>query len=495
MNVLDRVIASVSPAWGARRVAARATLDQIRGYDAAKTSRRTENWRTSNSSANAEVALAGSRPRDRIRDLVRNDPWAASAVRRSAVAMVGTGIVPQILDKRISESRREAVMKKWRWFVDHCDPEGRLDYYGQQYVGARCLKESGEFLVRIIRHPASSGMTVPLQLQLMEPDYLDSAKNEAAAEGGVIIQGVEFDRHGRRVAYWLFPRHPGENLLWSGFVGAEESVRQSADNYLHVFFQDRPGQVRGVPDLASAVLKIRDIKELDDAKLWQSKIASCLVGVITKSDGPAKSGLSAKTDAGEPMRRMSPGTFLQGQPGDKVEFSSPPQDSAYPEQMRGQLTAVSAAAGLSYEQLTGDLSNLNFSSIKAGRNDHYDLLDVQQHIFFVQQLCVPVWNLFAQYVIAAGDWPATKDLSARHVPPKRRWVDATREVPALKEAVRSGFTSLSEIWVEQGEDPDERMADIQRTNEALDRHGIILDSDPRKSAGIARDVAKPPAEP
>jgi capsid protein len=87
-----------------------------------------------------------------------------------------------------------------------------------------------------------------MRLQVLEPDYLDLHRNGVVtAGGGQIIDGIEFDKQGRRVAYWLFTSHPGSaRLMTTQFA----SVRVPADRVLHIYRVDRPGQVRGVPWLA-----------------------------------------------------------------------------------------------------------------------------------------------------------------------------------------------------------------------------------------------------
>ena len=490
MTWLDQAILNVAPVWGAKRIAARAAVDQLRAYDLAKNSRRTEGWLAADSGANAEIASAGDRPRNRARDFVRNNMWASAAVRKLATKVVGTGIVPRLQADSAAPARRKALMALWNEWVEHCDPEGRHDFYGLQHLAVRCMFESGEVLIRKIRLPSSSKLKIPFQIQILEPDHLDSSRIETHQDGSAIIMGVHFNKDGSRRGYWMFPQHPGEVISsWSG-MSRLESEFVPAKEILHVFAQDRPGQVRGVTAFAAAGLKLRDLDEYDDAELWKKKIAACFVGFVSSPSGTAKPmGLSSPNAAGERSRRMAPGQMLNGLPGEEVTFSSPPTDDTYADYMRCQLRAIASGIGCTYEQLTGDLSALNFSSIKAGLNDFYDLLDYWQYIVFIKQFCQPVWEVFAEYAIASGAWPASKPLLPRWVPPRRRWVDITKEIPALIEAVQAGFMPLSEIYAEQGEDADERLDEIARMNQALDERGIVLTSDARTEIAASRAAA------
>ena len=242
MSRLERLIEYVSPRLAAKRAAYRASLDLARAYDAAKVGRRTDSWLVGSGSANAEIAAGAARIRARARDLVRNNPWAAQAVRKLATKVIGTGIVPRPVTE--DERQRAAIMGAWHGFVDQSDPEGQLDWNGQCSLGSRTLYEAGEVLFRFWPRPASWGLKVPLQVQVLEPDWIDSSVHRALDNGGAIINGVEFDAYGRRVAYWLFQQHPGDLSVFTRRGLASQRVE--AGYVLHCFDPQRPGQVRGV---------------------------------------------------------------------------------------------------------------------------------------------------------------------------------------------------------------------------------------------------------
>ncbi len=66
-------------------------------------------------------------------------------------------------------------------------------------------------------------------------------------------------------------------------------------------------------------------------------------------------------------------------------------------------------------------------------------------------------------------------------PPRREMVDPTKEVPALKDAVRSGFVTLSDAIRQGGKDPDQHFDEYKADTERLDKLELILDTDPRKT--------------
>lgn len=258
MNWLDQMIGAVAPGAGLRRARQRQMMGVLaRAYEGARQGRRTEGWIAAGTGANAEIAPALARLRDRSRDLVRNNPYAGKAVQALVSNMVGTGLMPRARAADAEVSRQ--ADRLWLDFAATADADGLTDFAGLQALIVRGLVESGEVLVRLRERRAEDGLAVPLQLQVLEADHLDSWKTGELADGGFILQGIEFDALGRRRAYWLFPTHPGDGR------GALVATRVPADRVLHLFERLRPGQVPGVPWFAPVMLKLRDLDAYDEA--------------------------------------------------------------------------------------------------------------------------------------------------------------------------------------------------------------------------------------
>ncbi|MBF0436480.1 MAG: phage portal protein, partial [Magnetococcales bacterium] len=182
MNILDRIVTTFSPEMGLRRVRARGAIDVLRReYDGAKTGRRTDGWITPGNDANAEIAIASTRLRNRARDLVRNNPFAAKAIFTYASSMVGSGIRPRPkADSKILDAQ---VTSLWEDFSNQCDADGRTNFYGIQTLMVRSMVESGECLLHMINRPSSFGLAVPLQLRVLEADHLDVTRDHTLPGG------------------------------------------------------------------------------------------------------------------------------------------------------------------------------------------------------------------------------------------------------------------------------------------------------------------------
>lgn len=492
MNWLDRAVGFVSPAAGLCRVRARAAMTVLRrGYEGAKLGRRTEGWIAPPTGANAEIATAASRLRARSRDLVRNNPFASKAVQALVGNLAGTGIMPPA---RADEATlADAADRLWARFADECDADGRTDFYGLQSLVARTMAESGECLVRLRQRRAADpgsgpgrALAVPLQLQVLEPDHLDAGRDRELPNGGIVFQGIEFDALGRRVAYWLFPVHPGEV---AGFRRPSLASRPvAAGNVLHVYERLRPDQVRGVPWFAPAMLRLRDLEEYDDAELVRKKIKACFAAFVLNAEDDETLGEAATDNSGRRVESFEPGMIEYLAAGKDVKFAAPAASGGYGEYMRQQLHAVAAGVGLTYELLTGDLSQVNYSSIRAGLIEFRRRMEALQWQVLVPALCQPTWRRFVDVAQAVGALPAG-EIDGEWTAPRFEAVDPLKDVQADILAVRAGLMTLKEAIARQGYDPADVLAEIAATNAELDRLGVVLDTDPRKATRTGQ--AKP----
>src|SRR6187549_344292 len=288
LNALDRFAMAVAPSWALNRLRSRAAaLALARNYEAASGGRRTVGWTRSGADANATNAPALHILRAHARDLVRNNGWAKRGVSVIGNNAVGWGIVPKAKGADGWKSAAAGDLgRRWEEWADstQCDADGRTTFYGLQRLAMRTIATAGEVLIRRRRRRAEDGLALPLQIQILEPDFLDTAKDGLSESGGQIIQGVEFDRLGRRVAYWLFDQHPGSGRL-APRGASFTSRRIPATEVLHVFRVDRPGQVRGISWFAPIIIKLKDFDDYDDATLMRAKIAACFSAFVKDVTG------------------------------------------------------------------------------------------------------------------------------------------------------------------------------------------------------------------
>jgi lambda family phage portal protein len=450
---------------------------QVRAFDAASRRDRTSGWHTTGASANNEIGPALNLLRDRCRDLARNDAYISRAMNVIRTNVVGTGIRPSLDGEQPIEAR-------WKQWADTpaCDADGVHDLYGLQGLAMRAVAESGEVLIRWRPRRTEDNLPVPLQLQIIEADHLDTSKDGVADRNSHRwVQGVEFDGRGKRVAYWIHRNHPGDRA----FAGLLESVRVPADQILHLYRVDRPGQVRGVPWAAPVAIRTRELKDYEDAQLLRQKIAACFAAFEHDSPygaedlskiSPAGGGEGSESDGSLGDEMIEPGMIHRLAAGKTVAFSQPPSIQNYDEFVKRQLRAIAVGLGLSYEALAGDLQGVSFSSGRMGHLEFQRNIQSWQASIMITQFCRPVWGWFLEAAKLMGERVPGVDHS--WITPRREMIDPTREVPATIAAIRGGLGTLTDAIRAMGKDPEEVFRTLARERALLAELGLTVESDP-----------------
>lgn len=433
-------------------------------YDAASTRRRIANWNATDAGINSLLTEAGETLRARSHDIVRKNPWASRIVDEYVADAIGTGIVPQ--SKHENGDVRRAIRALWNDFVEESDAHGLTNLYGQMALILRSMIVAGEVLIRKRPRLAQDGLAVPLQLQVLEPEHLPWALNRMEANGNVIRNGIEFDRIGRRVAYHLYREHPGELPM---FGAAREITRVPADQIIHAFRVLRPGQVRGEPWLAKILTKLWHLDQYEDAQLDKQKIAAMMVGFITEPN-PEDSLPGNETDTagsetapdGTDFLSLEPGTLQKLVPGEAIEFSTPPTVGDYEPFSRQQLRGAAAGVGMPYDKVSGDLTQVNYSSIRAGLLAYRRIVEQFQFTQFIWQVCRPIYNAFLEQAALSGalNLPgyAANPRPYRKVEwrtPRWDWVDPEKDIKAEQLLVDNLWKPDSAVINELGYDEDE----------------------------------------
>lgn len=431
-------------------------------WDAAGGGNRLANW------AAPSTAFASTIPapmmRERARDAYRNNPWARRAADALAVGAVGAGIKPQA---RADGELKRRLQQEWLLWTDAADFAGRYDFYGLQQAALRTMLVDGEAIVRLLVEP---GQRVPLQLQLLTGEYLDSSRVD-----GQTLNGIEYDAAGRRVAYWLYSKHPAD-------APNMQSVRVPAEQVIHLYAPIQPGVERGVSWLAPALVALRELQEFVEAALVRQKIASLFCGYVQTADG-----LNPLIEqAGVPS--LEPGSMCRLQPGETVEFTQPPDGGqTYEPFVRQQLRAIASALNVPYEILSGDVSQVTFASGRHALLEYRRQLESIQHHIVVFQLCRPVWEAWTRLAVAAGVLPEGDYSDVRWIAPQVSMLDQRMEVQSTIAQIRAGLISRSEAVSMVGWDAEQIDHEIAEDNRRADALGAVYDSDPRKTTAQGQE--------
>lgn len=481
MNFLDKAIGFFSPGAGFRRVQNRARMlamdGQVRKYEGAAEGRRHSNWLMKNNpSVNQLINKDLKNLVTRSRELTINNGYARSAPYKIANSVVGTGILPAVvIQDTVENGQIKSVANKdklqlmvqaaWKEWADElsCDYNGDFNFYGLQYLAMRTIVVSGEVLALRKRVTIDTNK-YGFQVLLLEGDYIDTSRNtDKDPDGGYTMYGIKYDRFSKRAGYWIFDRHPSEGSAVSSFVKMEDII--------HVFDVERTGQNRGVPAASSTILKQRDLDDYEDAELLGKKASACLPIFITNTD-PEGEGSEEKIEA------IEPGAINYLNPGESVSSFAPAPNPGFSEFTKTQHRAIAAGYLMTYEMLTGDLSNVNFSSGRMGWIEFQRQVYNWQYLMLIPKFCDKVFQWFVESLPVAQNFDRNIKVKASWTAPRREMIDPTKETNAKRTAMRSGLQSWSETVRQDGYNPEDVLREMAEDQKKFVAAGLMPDWTP-----------------
>lgn len=473
-------------------------IDPQARYEAASQGRRMAGWNPPNTGPVSVVAPALPALRSRIRDLVRNDPIAASAVRVYANSVVGSGIMCRSTTE--DPELKAKITKVWNTWAKSASVCG-ADFYGLQVQVVRALITDGEALLRIVPRQLGEGLDVPFQLQPLESDMLPLLDADIAPglpAGNVIRSGIELDKHGRRVAYWLHTQHPGERNAFDPATMTSELVRVPADQVMHVFDPHRLGQLRGVSPLAAVAVKLKHIGDFDDAVLERQHLANLFTAFIIRptpsGTNDPMTGLPVGGGLDQPIATLEPGASVELLPGEDIKFAAPPDAGTnYSEYYRTQLLATAAGVGIPPEMLTGELRDVSDRTLRFSVGEFRRRVDQIIWTVLVPRFLQPTREAFGRFAVLGGqismdELPEVENCT--WAPQAQAAIHPTQDLQAAKMAVDAGFRSRASVIASFGDDPEQ--VDIERAEDMTRAAALGLQTP--EEAKTAAEVAKLEAE-
>ncbi len=358
-------------------------------YDGAKTTRFTDHWMPRIGDADSDTLDDLEMLRARSSDLARNDGHAAGILETEVSNVVGTGFKaePTIDFKalKISPERAEEIgdemQRVWRLWQPWADVSNRLDFRDMEQLVFRSILERGDvFLIR--KTKTDNRRPLSFCWQVIEADRVDTptmiTRDFDLPDGHQLSAGIETDRNGEPVFYYVLKNHPGSDSFSFAFQNAREKDferipafdDQGRPNVIHLFHQKRPGQTRGVPFFAPVLLYFQNLADWMDAELVAQRLAACF-GLIFNKDtagGDATvrpTGITLTDTEGRNIEDIQPGmianTFDTGVTQVKSERPGDLFDPFFSRVIR----IMCAGVGLPYELVAKDFSESNYSNMRA----------------------------------------------------------------------------------------------------------------------------------
>jgi lambda family phage portal protein len=471
-----------------------------RMYEGAKFSRLTADWVTGNTSADSEIYGSAQKLRDRARQLCRDNDYARQALRAIEGNVVGQGIPFQAQVRmqrgggRLDSAINDQIEQAWRRWTRarFCHTGGKLTFHDIERLVVRSVAESGEVFVRLVKQPFG-GSPVPLALEVLEADLLDDGLNGRSQQGNEIRMGVEVDTWGRPVAYHFLAYHPGDYQFSNQQISTQRHKRVPAEEIIHLYRVERPGQTRGVTWFASAIQRLHHVQGYEQAEVVRARASSALMGFITSPEGELQGD---EVMNGERVSNFEPGVFKYLSPGESVtvpQLDAP--DNQFEPFLRAMLRAMAAGVGCSYETISRDFSQTNYSSSRLSLLEDRDHWRILQN-WMIENLHQRVFDVWLDMAVLSGALPlANYELQAdrykavRWMPRGWAWVDPAKEVEAYAMAVRNGFKTLAEVVAEQGGDLEELMQARRQELDDAEALDLKFDTDPGADASPAASTA------
>lgn len=490
----------------ARLIAPVAPRQAVRMYAGAKASRLTEGFGAITTSADSELSTSLRTLRARSRQLMRDAPYAKRARVIVVNNVIGAGIGLQAAvtnnSDELNEPLNDAIERAWgEWCAAaQCHTGGSLHFSDFERAAMAQVFEAGEVFIRL--HPRRFGDSeVPLALELIEAERLaDQFQPGPQAAGAMVRLGIEVDEFYRPVAYWIRRAHPGDLGLPPAL--RDQLERVPASQILHLRLIDRWPQTRGEPWLHTALRKLNDIDGTTEAEIVAARAAANYVGFIETAE-PTVPGSTEQADGTREVT-LEPGTVERLAVGEKFNGYSPNRPNANLDPfLRFMLREVAAGIGVSYESLSRDYSQSNYSSSRLALLDDRDLWRVLQQ-WWLRAFRVPLHRAWLQQAVLARAIPRIgleayaldprKYDAARFKPRGWSWIDPTKEVEAFKAAVRCGFTTVSDVIAQTGagRDLEDVLAERGRELKLMEAEGLQFETDP--ALDVSRETP-PPAPP
>lgn len=488
-------------AWFSRRP----IVQSVRLYSGAKHTRGTFGFGTSgNSSADMELSGQIAVLRARSRQLVRDNAYAKRArnIVINNVVGAGVGIQGQVKTTRDGPADRVNDDIEWAFYywsrADACHTGGTLHFGDLERAAMGEVFTAGEVFIR--KHYRKFGASkVPYALELIEAErLLDDTHAPAFNVTGNVRMGVEVDEFQRPIAYYFRRRHPGDRK-WQG-ANADQVIRVPAAEIFHLKVVDRWPQTRGEPWMHTCIRKLDDIGEYSASEVQAARAASYYFGTI---ESPESTNPMATIDADGTVpasMEIESGLIQQLMPGEKLNFHTPSRpNTAIDPFLRYMLREVAAGLGVSYESLSRDYSQSNYSSSRLSLLDDRDLWKVLQQ-WWARTFRDPLHREWLQAAVLSRAITAIP-VDAYMADPQRyegvrfkfrgwSWVDPEKEVAAYKEAVKGGFLTVTDVVAQTagGMDIEDVIATRRRELEMFESAGIDVDTKVEEPMEV-----KPPA--
>ncbi|SMO61800.1 phage portal protein, lambda family [Balnearium lithotrophicum] len=464
MKVLEKVenlIGFFFPNWRAKREAFKLYSRSLKAAEKGRLTQNWKNWVTSPNSILSELSTV----RSRANWLYENNCWVRASVDILLSRIVGSGTTLQALTKNeVFNDKAENLFKEWSYSAD---------YYRQFHFGdierlaiLKLFTDGGVFF-HIVTDTDNKD-TAPFSIEVLEYGRLASFWDKPYGDNE-IINGIEVDKSGKVVAYHF-------TVAPDSFLNPTlETKRVQAEDVIHFSPFRRPHQLLGIPLLAPVIPYAYHLDDLIEAELINAKVSASF-GIAIKKNAPVGQ-FNQQTQQRE--LEIAPGMIAELNPGEDIAVIDPKRPgNTFDDFVKLILRGMGRAIGLSYEQISGDKSEVNYSSARHSELELRDfILPFRKSLerYFLR----PVYTEFVKNAVSLGNlniMGAIKDwrnwTAHRWIFKGFDWVDPLKEAQAKRLELLLGLTTLADEAAAKGKDWKELVKQRAKEVEFMDSLGL-----------------------
>ena len=496
MRNLNRPLARPTRSGGtarSRMSASAETIDAGVAYEGARhTGTFMRKWPVQLQSIDREYFPARHNLVGRTRDQFRNDPIASAGVARKKNAAVGRGwrfsSKPNAralgIDPKAARELGQLINTEWKLYANSyaflSDAERKLHFGQQLRVATSHLMQDGEFLAQVVYAEDDPAARYKTCLKLLDPDRLGNPLGRM--NGDNLRAGVEFNDNEVPIAYHIRERHPRDIGFSAKSMTYARHPRYSTPlgrpNILHGFDPDRAGQTRGISRFVSTLKSFRGFSKFTDATIQAATINALILGYIKSNSGFKAVGDAFNVDDlikfdesrnehyKENAIELGDAIMPTLAYDDEIQLATASKDVTQFEPFtRSIIRLIAAALGVTYEELSMDYSQTNYSSARAAMihawSDTLALMGtLESHLvkpFFVAWLEEAFDSGRITPPEGAPDFYEAIDAYAdgRWLGPGRGYIDPVKEILAATARIEAGISTLEDECAEQGKDYEE----------------------------------------
>lgn len=427
--------------------------------------------------------------RQRARMLYMAAPVATSAIKTNRTNVIGCGLQLKSRINRVKLGLTPEQAKEWQrkteeefelWAANkrNCDAIGVNNFYtAQQLALASCLL-SGDMIVLLKHEDPTVLNPYGLRFHMIEADRVSTPTAMTAGssffanmtqgetkEGNRIYDGIEVDKNGRIIAYWIRNTYPfqqtADKTEWKRVLATGEET--GLPNVLHVMETERPEQYRGVSYLAQVIEPLLQMRRYTDSELTAAVVESFFTAFIKTEADPNENpynevgGDGTEQVSDDPNEyEMGPGQINIMKPGEDVVFGDPKRPAGG---FDGFVVAICKQIGAALE-IPADLLlksfNASYSASRAALLEAWKAFKMRRE-WFADDFCRPLYEVWMAEAVARGriiapgffSDPAIRAawLGSEWIGPTQGQLDPVKEITAEQLACESGFSTREQSTI------------------------------------------------